>query len=99
MGLYAFVVVVFGILIGLILAPVNVFLAYAEPEIAQKIVIMGSILILFIYLFRALRSLTLVQNYIFSNFFHFLLYLCAVEIAPVLLLLKIINDKMQVSIF
>ncbi len=99
LGLYAFIVVVFGILIGLILAPINVLLAYAEPEIAQKIVIIGSIVIIFIYLFRALRSLTLVQNYIFSNFFHFLLYLCAVEIALVLLLLKIINDKIQLSIF
>jgi hypothetical protein len=99
LGLYAFVVVVFGILIGLILAPTNVLLAYAEPEIAQKIVIVGSIVIVLIYLFRALRSLTLVQSYIFSNFFHFLLYLCAVEIAPVLLLLKIINDKIQLSIF
>ncbi len=96
--LYGFIMVLFGILIGLILAPINVFLAYADPELAKLIIIITSLLIGSIYIFRSLRSLILAQNYIIANFFHFLLYLCVIEIAPIMILLKIVSDKMQLSI-
>jgi hypothetical protein len=95
MNLYSFIIVVFGILIGLILAPVNVFLAYADTSTAQIMIVATSVGILGIYAFRSLRSLILAQNYILPNFFHFLLYLCAVEIAPILIILKMLSKYIQ----
>lgn len=96
--LYSFIIMIFGVLMGLLLAPVNVFFAYADAPTAQMIIIGMAIVLGIVYGLKALRSLFLVQNVIFSDFFHFLLYLCAIEIVPILLILKIINTKLQIPI-
>ncbi len=96
--IYAFIILIFGILIGLILAPVNVFFAYSDPSFAHYIIIGTIATMVLIYGLRAVRSLFLVRNFIFPHFFHFLLYLCSVEIVPLLLLFKLINTKLQIPI-
>lgn len=98
-NLYGFIIMIFSIIVGLILAPINVFLAYADAETAKWIITGTSIAIAGIYIFRSLRSLVLAQTYIVPNFFHFMVYLCTVEIAPVLILLKIVSNKIQLNIF
>lgn len=98
-NLYGFTIMIFSIIVGLILAPINVFLAYSDAETAKWIIIGTSITILGIYIFRSLRSLILAQSYIIQNFFHFVVYICAVEIAPVLILLKIVSNKIQLNLF
>jgi hypothetical protein len=96
--LYSFIIMIFGILMGLLLAPANVFFAYADAPTAKIIIIGMAIALGIIYALKAIRSLFLVQNVIFSDFFHFLLYLCAIEIVPILLILKFINTKLQIPI-
>lgn len=95
LNLYGFIIVIFSILVGLVLAPINVFLAYSDAETAKLMIIGTSIAMSGVYVFRSLRSLVLAQSYIVSNFIHFIVYLCAVEIAPVLILLKMISGKIQ----
>jgi hypothetical protein len=90
---YSFIIVIFGVLIGLILAPINVFFAYSDPKMGKYIVLGTAFFLVLIYCLCALRSLFLARNYIFPHFFHFLLYLCSVEIIPLLLLYKIINKN------
>lgn len=97
LNLYGFIIMIFSIIVGLILAPINVFLAYSDAETAKWIIIVTSIVILGIYIFRSLRSLVLAQNYIFPNFFHFVVYILTIEIAPVMILLKIVSSKIQVD--
>lgn len=46
-------------------------------------------LVAIFYVYRALRSASMSSKFLADNQFHFLLYLCAVEIAPVLLLIKL----------
>lgn len=96
--LYSFIIMVFGVLMGLLLAPVNVFFAYADGQVARIIIIGMAIVLGIVYTLKAIRSLLLVRNVIFSNFLHFLLYLCAIEIVPIILLLKIINTKLEIPI-
>lgn len=96
---YSFILVVFGILVGLMLAPINVFFAYSDNETAAYVSKIMLIVLAVIYILSALRSLFLVRNYILLHFFHFLLYLCSVEVIPLLILYKIINSKLQVPIF
>ena len=75
--------------IGLILLPVNALLIYAfEPA---KIVfwIMGCI-ILILNLGSLFNIFKRNENIIYDNPFYFILYLCALEIAPYLILFKII---------
>jgi hypothetical protein len=86
---YQFTIMIFNIVVGLLLVPVVLFIAYA-PESTTKAVLYGAFGLLgLIYLFLYLRGLFIASRFIAGNKFHFLLYLCAVEIAPILVILKI----------
>jgi hypothetical protein len=41
------------------------------------------------YIYRSLRALNIGSKFLVSDQFHFLLYLCTVEVAPVVLLAKL----------
>jgi len=92
---YQFTIIVFGIVTGLFLVPVNVFMAYASEELLPGIIWMAYIVFAVIYLFRYLRSLIIANKFIRFHFFHFFLYFCTVEIAPALFLLKFILNQLQ----
>jgi hypothetical protein len=67
--------------IGLILLPVNVVLFYNDA--IHPIVLYGIItIILAASIFSYLISLRMYQNLILGKLFYFILYLCALEIAP-----------------
>ncbi|MCC6724331.1 MAG: DUF4271 domain-containing protein [Saprospiraceae bacterium] len=86
---YQFTIMVFNIVLGLFLVPVVLFAAYAPPNLTS-IAIWGAIGLLGLtYLFLALRGLFIGNRFIAGNKFHFLLYLCTVEIAPLLLIYKL----------
>lgn len=88
--LYSFSIMVFSIILGIVLLPINILGAFA-PVGLMKIAIWGGLgAILVIYLFRSLRGLSIASKYIMLHSFHFLLYLCAVEILPIVVLLKFI---------
>jgi len=87
---YTFTMIIFGIITGLLLVPVNIFLAYAEPSLAPVIIAISIGIVGLIYAFRYLRSLLIANKFLSFHKFHFLLYICTVEIAPVLFVLKIV---------
>lgn len=67
--------------IGLVLLPVNIVLFYNDaPHIAVIYVITGILLLGSVISY--LVSLRLYQNLILGKLFYFILYLCALEIAP-----------------
>ena len=67
--------------IGLILLPINIYLFYNNTS--SNILIYCTIgLILIINLFSYLVSLKIYQNLLIGKLFYFILYLCALEIAP-----------------
>ncbi|MCB0661488.1 MAG: DUF4271 domain-containing protein [Saprospiraceae bacterium] len=87
---YSFTIMVFNIMLGLVLIPFNVIIAYAPTEVVVVSIYIGLGILALIYLFRQLRSLFAASRYLAFHKLHFLLYLCAVEIAPVLVLIKMI---------
>ena len=89
-GLYAFTIIVFSILLGIVLLPINILVAFAPISIAQLAIYGGLGAILATYGFRSLRGVSIGSKYFLSHSFHFLLYLCAVEILPVIILTKIL---------
>lgn len=94
MDRYQFLMVVTGISIGLLIAPMNIFFPYLNEEWKQ-IFILGTLIFLgLILLYHYLRGLTLGVRFIGSHQFHFLLYICTVEIAPVLILVKLIINSL-----
>ncbi|MDX1942210.1 MAG: DUF4271 domain-containing protein [Saprospiraceae bacterium] len=93
--LYSFLIVVFGIVLGLVLTPINILLAYG-PKSLSPILIFGTLgLIVLVYAFRYVRSLFIAERFLLFHRFHFLLYICTVEIAPVMILVKLILNQIQ----
>lgn len=67
--------------IGLCLLPINVILFYNDTPIDLLIYFLIAIILL-INIFTYLLSLKIYQNLIIGKLFYFILYLCALEIAP-----------------
>lgn len=89
--LYSFTIVIFGIMLGVFLLLANMLIAYGPESYTQGIVYVAYAGITALYLFRAFRGAFIGKQFLFSHLFHFLLYICAVEIAPVLVLAKLIK--------
>ena len=85
---YAFTILIFNIFLGLVLLPINVFIAFSPEPISTFFLYGGLAMISIVYVFRQLRGIFISSRLLVTNKFYFLLYLCAVEIAPILLLVK-----------
>lgn len=87
---YHFTITIFNLLLGLLLLPLNLFIAWGPPELAQALIYVAFGLIGLFYLMQSFRGLKIGGKFLASAQFHFLAYLCAVEIAPLVVLLKLI---------
>ncbi len=89
-SIYNFSIVIFNIIIGLILVPFVVFIGYGPSDLIKISFYISMGLVFITFVFRQLRGLFISGKYLILNKFHFLLYLCTVEIAPVIVLIKLI---------
>ncbi|MBK8723958.1 MAG: DUF4271 domain-containing protein [Saprospiraceae bacterium] len=89
-NLYQFTMVVFGIVLGILLVPANLIIAYINPTNTLSCIIGTVILIGIVYVFRYIRSLFVAGSNVILHKLHFLVYLCTLEIAPFIILLKTI---------
>ena len=78
--------------IGLILLPINILLIFAVPPSKTIIYIVIGLLLL-INLTGFLTSFKMHQKVILNNIFYFILYLCALEFAPYIILYKLFNNS------
>ncbi|HMN88703.1 MAG TPA: DUF4271 domain-containing protein [Saprospiraceae bacterium] len=90
---YSFVIMIFSIIIGLLFVPVNLALAYGPASIRQGLLYGTLLAIGLIYLYRVLRGLIIANRFLLFHKFHFLLYICSVEIAPVMILVKLLRNE------
>jgi hypothetical protein len=87
---YNFLVVVFNCVLGFFLVPFNFLIAFSSEGDSQVLLAFWMLgLVAIFYAYRAVRSSSIGSKILSSSPFHFLLYLCTVEIAPVLLLVKL----------
>jgi hypothetical protein len=87
---YNFLTVIFDCVLGLFLAPFNLMIAFAvqgDYQILMAFWMVG--LLLVFYGYRTLRAFSIGSKFLGSTPFHFLLYLCAVEIMPLVILAKL----------
>lgn len=87
---YVFVVFMINKVLGILLLPFILLLAFSKPAFNSFSIIGAAILTLLLFLYRYLFSLTSVRNKLHISSFHFFLYLCAFEILPLLILYKFI---------
>ncbi len=92
-SLYSFTIMTFNIFLGLILMPINLVTAFSPPEISSAAMYTGIGLILILLLIRSARGLLIGVRFIGEHLFQIFLYLCVFEIAPILILLRILGDQ------
>ena len=90
-GLYSFTILTFNLFLGLVLIPINMVVAFSPPQISLGTIYVGIGLITILLLIRVARGVFIGASYVGEHIFQFFIYLCAFEIAPVLILLRIIN--------
>ncbi len=87
LGEYRHFTKLYFIVTGLYLFPLTAVIPYLYQGIAERLLLAGAGLVVFFYLFRIVKLISLFLRERFS-FFFMILYLCALEILPVALLLK-----------
>lgn len=87
---YNFLIVVFNCVLGLFLVPFNLLIAFTESGQYKILLVFWMLgVVTIFYLYRTFRASRQGSKFLSSTPFHFLLYLCTVEIAPVLFLAKL----------
>jgi len=87
---YLFNVFLVNKILAIILLPIIVLLAFADPAIAQPALILSFLLILFLFVNRYLRSWQVFGSFFQYSKFHFFTYLCASELLPLAVLMKLL---------
>lgn len=87
---YNFLIIIFNCVLGLFLVPFNFMIAFGAEGLYQGLLVFWVLgLVSIFYAYRSLRALNIGSKFLSGNQFHFLLYLCTVEVAPVVLLTKL----------
>ncbi|HPF97338.1 MAG: DUF4271 domain-containing protein [Flavobacteriaceae bacterium] len=77
--------------LGLLLIPLNAFFIYNETP-AEIVILITLVAFFLINLIGLTVSFKVHQNVLKRNLFYFILYLCALEIAPYIIIYKLLQD-------
>ncbi len=89
---YIFILYLINKILGVLLVPFLVIIAFCTPEIARTFLYISLFFIVLLIIYRYIRSYSLVRQYLSFSKLHFFLYLCAFEVAPVLILTKVLQN-------
>lgn len=87
---YIFIVFTSNKIIGVALLPLVVIMAFTEGAVYKSVFTLGLIIIGACFLYRYLLAFSTVHRQLHINILHFLLYLAAFEIIPLLLINKLL---------
>jgi hypothetical protein len=85
---YLFIIFLINKIIGILLVPVVVIMAFSDFFIVEIAVSISLLSIGLMIILRVLRSYGLLQHQLKVNYFQFLLYIAGIEILPLLLIYK-----------
>jgi hypothetical protein len=91
---YLFIVFMMNKMLGILLIPVLLLVAFSAQPLVQAAFTLGWLLIILVFVYRYLVSFALFRNKIALNAFHFFIYLLAVEIIPLLLIYKLVMKNL-----
>ncbi len=93
-SLYSYIILVFNIMFGISIIPLNLMLKYGPESLIKPLFIAGLALFAIYYLIRNLRGLSISIYLIGQGIVSFFIYLCVFEIAPILVIVRaILNLK------
>jgi hypothetical protein len=84
--LYNFSVRIYGIAIGIALMPINIVFSLEYEGLETILIYIALCIIGLVLLMRFTRGLLIARPYLPLHLFHFFVYLCTVEIAPIVLI-------------
>ncbi len=82
---YLFSIVIFSCIMSIVLIPADFIIAFVNPELGRKCIWLIFIIFVILYLYRQFREIIFSFSLWRQHIFHFLLYLCTFEIAPLAL--------------
>jgi hypothetical protein len=92
---YVFIVFLVNKMIGMFLLPFLLVMAFPSSPLYPLAVVISLVLIVLLFLYRFFISYRPIRNEIKVGKFHFFLYLCAFEIAPLLLIYKVLLNFVE----
>jgi len=89
-GTYSFIVFLINKIIGILLVPFLFIIAFANRELAGIAITISLVIVGGLFLYRFLRAYSPVQSEIKVGRFHFFLFFLAFEVAPLLVIYKLV---------
>jgi len=77
-------------MLGILLLPFTIVMAFGTPDIAQLALFISVLLILILFINRYMRSWQVFGSFFQYSKFHFFTYLCASELLPLAVLMKLL---------
>ncbi|WP_166437029.1 DUF4271 domain-containing protein [Niastella caeni] len=87
---YIFIVFLVNKMMGIYLLPALLLMAFAKPPFLTVLITLTYVFIVILFIYRFIIAYRPVRNEIKLSRFHFFVYLCAFEIAPLLLIYKVL---------
>jgi hypothetical protein len=97
-GSYVFVVFLVNKVLGVLLIPFLLILAFADPVLVNVGITLSAGMICLLLGYRYWVSFLAIRNKLKVNALHFLLYLCAVELLPLALICKVLMNYFNGSL-
>jgi hypothetical protein len=89
---YTFNVFLINKILGIVLIPFTVILAFGQGQWVQASLFLSFLVIAVLFLNRYIRSGVVFGYFIKFSKFHFFMYLCASELLPLAVLMKLVNQ-------
>lgn len=89
-GMYSFVVFLINRVMGIILLPLVILIAFYGGENQKVMFGVAAAIAVFLLLYRYTLSLTVVRKNLKVSALHFFIYLCGVELMPLLVIYKVL---------
>ena len=89
-GTYTFIVFMINKVMGVVLIPFLLILSFSSSRVIEVDITVSLFLIGALFLYRYLLSFAAIRNKLKVNALHFFLYLCAVELLPLILIYKVL---------
>jgi hypothetical protein len=77
---------------GIILIPINLVIAYSPEYLQSAIIIIALVMLALFILWVSLKGLEISRNLLQHDAFHYFVYICTLEIAPVCILVKVVEE-------
>src|SRR5205823_14597469 len=87
---YGFIVFLINKVIGIVLLPLLLLLAFSSSSVQEITLTIAACVVVLLLVFRYIVSLTIIRNTLSVHPLHFFIYLCAVELMPMLILYKVL---------